>query len=182
MVEIFQAKLVPQTQLSPEMMMGLRNAALKSAVDAAAEAERRDSLTSRALLATDLGETNNLWGGQTGSSGNTWENSIIASQAIADDTWIGIYGLIDTSAGPFISAIRWDVGAGKRSQWSVDDYFTDDERQEARTAFALSPIVITKRQSVTIEFYVRGTGGTNKSVQIAYMGWVVEKGGVNQDP
>lgn len=181
-VDIFKSKLTPAVFMSPAKMETIRESALMTAVARAKSGKPQDAFDARALLPSDLGETNELWGHITGSSGNVWENSLINNQQIADDTWVAIYGLIDTSQGPFISAIRWFIGSGMRQWWAVDDYFSDDRSLLARTAYAESPIVITPRQFLTIEYYVRGVGGTNQSVQIAYLGWVVEKKGKNIQP
>jgi len=179
---LVQSKLVPAAFLTPQRMEALSDAALSAALAKAKADMKGVMFTARAMLPSDLGETNEIWADQTGGSGNARENSIIAAQAVADDTWVGIYGLIDTSAAQYISYIEWSIGSGVRARWSVFDYWSEDTRIEARTAYALNPIVITKSIAATIVYYIMGAAGTSQSTHIAYLGWVVEKAGTIINP
>ncbi len=177
--QVFQSALKSAAFMTPPEIERLEQGALQGALGEAGKDPRMSGeLHSRALMPSDLGETNEIWGWQTGSSGNVWENSLIDNQALNDNVVVAIYGLVDTSHGHYVAGIRINAGSARRYQMSTYDYFTDDMRIEARTAYMQVPIIITKEQSVTISYYILGAGGRNQSLQIAWKGWVLEKPGV----
>lgn len=173
--------LEPVAVLSDAERRAIREAALDSALVAAKNGLKGSNikLTVRDLFPSDLGETNEQWADQTGTSANVWENSIIASETVADERFIAIYGVLDNSEiRGILAGLRFTFGRAIRAQWSLFKLASDDNRIEGRTAYARSPIVLTQNTPFTIEMYLSGTlVSTSQSVSLHYLGYVVEKSG-----
>lgn len=182
-VQVFQSALRPAALMSSVDITRVEQGALQFGIDEARKDSPNEAVWhSRALLPSDLAETNENWGWITGTSPNVWEVSLINEQQIADNKVIMLYGLVDTSRGQYISGIRIRAGSARRYQFSTFDYFSDDITLAARTAYFNVPIALTKQQFISIDYYILGAGGTQQSVQIAYKGWVIEKPGVVLTP
>ena len=137
-------------------------------------------ITTRDLLATDLAETNNIWSGQTGSTASAFENSIIANQAIANEAFVGLYGVLNLSTVNSVSHNRITVGGKKVAQWSLFQIIGGDESGDVRvrTGIAGAPIIISQNITVLIENYVRVA---TEGYELVYLGVVAEKAGKTID-
>lgn len=136
------------------------------------------NLVFRGLRPSDLGETNDVWAETIGTTANVYENSQITSQTIPDDTVVVLYGVHDLTDVQFVTSLRIRSGQGVRAEWDLFPIITDDKRLDARTAYALSPIIITKGINVDIQYYVRqGSPQTARGAEIQILGMVAEKSG-----
>lgn len=132
----------------------------------------------RGLRPSDLGETNDNWAETVTAVANAYQDSQIADQNVPDDTVICLYGLMDTSDPQMVTAVRVKAGQGVRAEWDLFPIISSDQRPEARTAYAATPVVITKGLNVTISYYVRQARPQVVSgVEIVLLGLVAEKGG-----
>ena len=130
----------------------------------------------RGMLPSDIGETNEQWADQTATTTNAYENTIIATQSVADQRFLGIYGLVYYGQ-QVVRAIRWTVKSRLMAHWDLSAIISDDTRLDARTAYALSPFTIPQNISVTIAQYVNLPAAVIYSTEIAYLGITVEKAG-----
>ena len=134
-------------------------------------------LTVRGLVPSDLGETNEQWADQTGTTTNAFENTIIATQTIANERFCGIYGVLYTGDAQVVRVLRITVKSQIRAHWDLSPIISDDTRLDARTAYALSPFTIPQNTSVLIEQYLNIPVAAANAVEIAYLGVTVEKAG-----
>lgn len=177
MAVLTKSVLVPAIFLLPDEVRRARELAIQETVRVAEEGLRGADVTVRDMLPSDLGETNEIWADQTGTTANAWENTHIASQSIANERFVGVYGLVNTSQDSRVVALRFTIGSALRAQWSLFPLDTDDQRIETRTGIALSPWVVKQNQQLTIEQYISGTPVRIGSTHIAYLGVTVEKVG-----
>ena len=159
---------------TPEMAHKLVNDTIDKVVEAARGDMKGADLIVRDLLPTDLAETNNIWADATGATVNVFENSMIATQAIANERFVGIYGVLDTSTIQAVSVMRWTVAGAIVAIWSLQNLLSEDASIKARTGFVMTPLVVRQNQQVTREDYVRVY---SSSTEIALLGITVEKSG-----
>ena len=172
-----ESVIFPAILLSRESIQRIYQECRNRAINAARTGMPGVRLTVRGLLPSDLGETNEIWSDQLTTTANAYQNSIIASQNIANERYIGIYGLtyIGTQA---VRALRWTVKATKIAVWDLTPILSDDVRLDARTGYTPAPFIVPQNIGVTVEQYP--LGGVEAGIQaanIAYLGVVVEKAG-----
>jgi hypothetical protein len=173
--------LVPEDFLAPETKELIMFKTLEMTVEKAREDTLgKKSLTVRDLLPQDIGFGNQAWNEQTGTTSNAYEDSQVASDSIADDTWIGICGVQDQSTIPSVSALRWDVGGTRVAQWNISMINSGDHPNKA--GLTLSPIIVSRNKIVTIQHYIRQGGNRKGSTELAYIGYVVELEGLTLRP
>jgi len=138
----------------------------------------------RTLKPSDLGETNEVWNDTVTAVGNAFQNSMIASQNIADDTVIGIYGLVDLTEHQSVSYVRISVGAGIRGEWDLHPFLgTPSDNPIYRTGYAMTPIIATQNTNILIEQYpINASPQVVKSSYIVYLGITAEPAGKNIQP
>lgn len=137
----------------------------------------------RGLRPSDLGETNDIWAETVTAVANAYQNSQIANQTIPDDTVVCLYGIVDTSEPQMVTSLRVRSGQGTRAEWDMFPIISNDTRIESRTAYATSPVIITKGINVTIQYYVRQASPQVVSgVEIVILGLVAEKIGKVIEP
>lgn len=167
-----ESVLIPIHLIPDSVINDWREDFLKKVIETAKTGMKGNvKMTVRDIIPSDLGLTNEVWYETTGASANTWENSAIATKAIADKTWVCIWGLTDNSETPSVSALRFDVGGAKQALWHLDKL----NRLQHRVAIASKPIIIEPSLELTIEHFVKIA---NSGVDICFDGVVVEREGL----
>lgn len=137
-------------------------------------------LVIRGLRPSDLGETNDIWSETITATANAYQSSQVANQTVPDNTVVCLFGVHDLSEHQMVTAVRVRSGQGVRAEWDLFPLITDDRRPEARTGYALTPVIITKSINVEIQYYVRqASPQTVRGVEIQILGLVAEKSGQN---
>ena len=177
--------LIPAGDMPPDERFRLITATRDEAVLAARRSLGSRKLTARQLVGSDFALTPQGWAETVTATQNAYQNSAIASAAIADETFIGVYGV--HVAGPdSVSGLRWTVGGRRVAQWDMQAVLADDiaiQQRENRTMFAMSPIIITQNITITIEHYVRGGSAVGiRGVELVYLGIVIEPHGRTIQP
>ena len=141
----------------------------------------------RNLLPSDLNESNNIWAETVTASGSAYQDSQVAGQNIPDDKAIVMFGLIDTSDPQAVTQLRISSGQGVRAIWDLSSIIGSNPNIsggiECRTMYAMTPIIITQNINIKIEYYVRAfSPQVIRGVEIAILGLVAEKVGINIQP
>ena len=188
--------------LAPAKIDGIVNALIGQLCGLAYAAMGPVALTARNLVASDFpGDSNNDWLEVSLTVDNAYANSANGDgTAIADETFIGIYGFkqilheeVDGEDGadtPAMTTIRITVGGTLVAQWDMHSTFVGMAESGApattmgptvkhMTAIIESPVIITQNQTLTVAFYeVENTLDTI----VAFLGIVVEKVGRTLNP
>jgi len=170
--------LLPVRVMAPERVDNLEEEARKKLLEVTLrelKGAREEQLVIRQMVPTDLGLTNEVWYETTGTTANTYEASGISEKTIANERFVAITGVLDNSEGAPVSALEFTVGSSKVAEWSLDRLIQDGYRE----GIALSPVIITQNQKVTIKHYVKiKSSGT----EIILLGIVCEKVGKKLKP
>ena len=188
--------------LAPAKIDGIINAVIGELCGLAYAAMGPVDLIARNLVASDFpGDSNNDWLEITLTADNAYANSANGDgTAIADETFIGIYGFKqilheevngeDGSDTPTMTTIRLTVGGTLVAQWDMNSTFvgmgisatpatTLGPTVKHMTAIVESPVIITQNQTLTVAFYeIENTLDTI----VAFLGIVVEKVGRTLNP
>jgi len=170
--------LIPVRAMAPERVDSLEAVARSKLLEVAMrelKVKTDEKLVMRQMMPTDLGLTNEVWFETTGATAKQYETSGIASKEISDERFVAITGVLDNSEGAPVSALRFTVGGSKVAEWSLDRLSQDGYRE----GIALSPIIITQNQAVTIEHYVKTA---NSGTEIILIGIICEKVGKKLKP
>ena len=158
-------------------------------------------LTARDLVGSDMPNlANNDWL-ETTEGSNAYANAAFATgSAIADETFIGIYGFkqimqedADADRGGShlaVATIRFDIGGTRVAQWDMHSTFTATAiagnavnsfggAMEHSVAIAESPVIVTQNQNLTVSFW---EVATTLDFTVALLGIVVEKAGRTINP
>ena len=133
----------------------------------------------RAVVPSDLGETNDIWAETVTATGSAYQDSQIASQQISDDVGVCFLGLVDTSDPQVVTAVRIQAGNSVRAQWDLFPILgSDPQNLPHRTVYAMNPVILTRRMVLTVRYYVRAFSPQVVSgVELALLGLIVEKAG-----
>jgi hypothetical protein len=135
-----------------------------------------ERLISRSIVPTDLALTNARWTETSGTSANAFTNTSISSNTVADDRYVGIWGVrlftpmstVDNDASLAaleqmqypISILRIDVGGTRVAQWdlyplmSIQIDLAESHAFRPISGLTLTPVLIGPNKSVTISEYV----------------------------
>jgi len=138
-----------------------------------------DALVLRSTRPNDIGETNAVWAETVSATGNDWEDSQIAAQAVSDDRVIGLYGVCDLSDYQAVTGIRISTGGVNRvAEWDLFPLLPNQQFPLYRTGIAMSHIIIPANINITIQYYNRqGAPMAARGVELVILGITCEKVG-----
>ena len=192
----------PAQQMRMALRDGIKNALLDRLVALAHEQLGHSvRLTARDLVGSDMPNlSNNDWLETTEGSGAYANAAFATGSAIADETFIGIYGFQqimheDTDADrggstPVATVMRFDIGGTRVAQWDMQSTFVGNAlagasdtsfggAMEHDQAISESPVIVTQNQNLTVSFW---EVTTTLDFVVALLGFVVEKAGRTINP
>ena len=131
---------------------------------------RKEGLVDRDLRPEDIGLSNPVWTFNVSSS-SAW-NTLVNAATIADNRFVGIYGvLIGVSGTAAVTQLRITRAGQKKRYWQIQD---GNFREDA-TIYFDDPIIVDQNTTITIEGYATATDST---FRLTFLGMAVEKKGV----
>ena len=182
---VLQSALAPAKDLTAAERSDLREATLDRVQQKAAETLKGHvNLTTRDLIPSDLGVTNDEWNEVSGIAGDTYENTAITGSStftLANQRFVGFYGIQDQSPNPIVTKLRLTIGSHINTVISLMHIAEHTPRE----GYLRSPIIISENMAVKIERYLRGLSGyvtTMGTVRIVFLGFTVEPAGRTTAP
>ena len=163
--------LIPVSELTPGQATRIRDSAITALLAIAAKELNlsADKLVVRDIRAdVDLDYTNEDWHEVTGATANAYET--MSTGTMADQRWIGFFGVKDDEDCLSCTAIRFNVGGGDRAIIQLQALNGED----AMVGFFQSLIVIPPNAPYTISRYVRDA---NAATHLVLKGVVIEPRG-----
>lgn len=176
--------LLPETQLTEQRIDNLINTTVLMTVATARRELGNIELIVRAGVPSDMPDlSNNDWT-ETTSASNSWTNTAFAAGgSIADNTFLGIYGVhiltLEDAAGvtgwgsaqtaPPVTAMRTTIGGSRVAQWDLNTLLRAvAQAGTAATAYGPltvypagyveSPVIVTQNKDLTIAFWETASG------------------------
>ncbi|RLF35617.1 MAG: hypothetical protein DRM99_04315 [Thermoplasmata archaeon] len=134
-----------------------------------------DQIVIRPLRPEDLGLTNPAWRFSVTST-SAW-NTLIDSKTIADNRFVGIYGICSPESTQLITQLKITRAGSDARIWNIEIA----SAQEDKTIYVDDPFTVDQNTTLTIQGY-NATTGTNSSYQLIFLGVVAEKKGMVISP
>ena len=172
------SQLIPYSELAPGQAGAIRNELIKKMV---AEAVARLKMSEDRLIVRDIRAKDDLtvyskgadagiedWCGVTDATANVYET--MATGTMADQRWVGFYGVKCDEDAFACTAIKFNVGGSDRVIWQLQGLNEDD----GFVGYCPSGVVIPPDAPYTIERFIRSK---SSSVKLVLKGIVVEPRG-----
>ena len=170
--------------MRPERIDGILKRTLNKLVEVAQEDMPGVNITVRDLVPADMpNQSNNEWTETSGSDNAYADQSLIDGSAIADETFIAIYGcqFLTGHTTPPITALRLEVGASRVAQWNLYSIIraytlTTSGATDHPSPLGITenPIIIRQNQTLLAQEY---TIEATTAYKLAFFGFVAEKAG-----
>jgi len=131
----------------------------------------RSEIVVRPMRPDDLGRTNPEWYFDTEPASAAAWNTLISQYTIADNRWIGIYGVYNNEGASECEELKITREGKVVRYWPIAQikYF------ENKTGFADDPITVDQNTKITVELRLRST---STLTDFSLLGVVVEKKGL----
>ena len=174
-----QTQLIPFQEMAAGQVAAIRNKAIANVLDAVS---RKLSLSQERLVVRDVRVDLDLdysvedWAEVTGATTDTYET--MTTGTTANQTWIGIYGVMVDTTALNCSFLRFNIGGANRAYWGLQQLYAEGG---ASMAIGICPscIVIPENTPYTISRYVRIA---NAPAFIALKSFLVEPRGTLISP
>ncbi len=166
--------LIPRDELSPGGAATIRTQVVEALLAQASAELRipRERLVARDIDPdTDLDYGSSTWRELTGATISAYET--MSTGTMADQRYIGIYGVKDSSPIRTVSLLKLNIGGGDRVIWDLQNL--DDDG----IGFSPSAVIIPPNAPYTISRYVIAT---NLVADILLKGVVIEPRGKTVSP
>lgn len=162
--------LIPQAELATGQAAAIRNGAVEAVK---IEASKVLNLPLEKLVvrdiqpSVDVGYTYSTWDEKTGTATAAYET--MTTGTMADQRFVGIYGVKDDSEDVNVTQLRIKVGNSIKAIWHLENLYSVNDGP--RIGFAPSVVMIPQNMPYTIERFVYVASA---SAQIKLKGFVVE--------
>lgn len=171
-------QLIPVSELAPGQAGAIRNEIVRRMI---AEAMAKTNLSEDKIVVRDIRAKDDVilysggsavdledWGCVTGTTANAYET--MAADTMADQRWIGIYGVKVDEDALSCTALKFNIGGADRVIWQLQALNEDD----GFVGFCPSGVIIPQNDPYTISRWVRIA---STSTHIVLKGVVVEPRG-----
>lgn len=130
-----------------------------------------DEIIIRSLRPDDVGITG-YWYHNINVT-DAWD-TVISNQAIADNTYIVLNGVMDSEATPLISAMEITCGGKTKRLYMVQDAPSNANN----SLFFDDPMICKQNERLTVKLFNKSSSVTNSTYEFQILGVVVEKKGL----
>ena len=152
MAGVINITLIPLAELASGEAANIRQAATNAVV---AMASKTLGLPPEGLIARDalpdedFDHRSHSWHEVTGATADVYETMMDGT--LADNRFVAIYGAVDWTDYPSVSALRFTIGGSQRVVWNLENLYSNGGPRVGLTA---GPILIPQNTPYTVARYV----------------------------